>query len=377
MTPFQLAHVPAINAGANALEQLTDLLSTESIQHILVVIDPGVQGAGLEPKILAPIQSTQKAIIVSALPPGEPREAFIQETRAKVTDPLHTAVVCVGGGSALDAGKLIANLLPSEKPVSDFRLANEPLPENRPLLICVPTTSGTGSEATCVAVVAEDDGVKNWFWGPGLKPNHIVLDPTLTCGLPPFVTAITGVDALVHAMEAATNKNAFSANNLYCYEAIRLVSENLRTAIGEPDNLTARGNMQLAATLAGIGIDNAGTAIAHNIAHALGSIAHIPHGLAVAMGMAATLEWNIEANPSAYKGVASAMGLNSVDELPKAFKTLVSDVKIDLTVSHEGLTNETLAAVMQQPENIAMANANLRTVEENDFFTIAQWVLDA
>ena len=143
-------------------------------------------------------------------------------------------------------------------------------------------------------MLSDDDGVKFWYWGSALKADRVVLDPELTVALPAHLTAATGVDALVHAIEACTNRNAFVANDLYGLEAIRLVARHLATAVSEPGNLEARGGMLRAASLAGIAIDNVGTALAHNIGHALGSLMPIHHGRAVAIAMAATLPWNVE-----------------------------------------------------------------------------------
>ena len=138
----------------------------------------------------------------------------------------------------------------------------------------MPTTSGTGSETTRTAILSDADGAKLWFWGEELKADEVVLDPELTVSLPPHLTAATGIDALVHAVEAATNRNAHPANDIYAHEAIRLVARHLVDGRREPRNLAAREGLALAAALAGTAIDNCGTAIAHNIGHA--------HGLAAA-----------------------------------------------------------------------------------------------
>ena len=117
-------------------------------------------------------------------------------------------VVCLGGGSALDAGKLAAVMLGTDAPIADFRLAAKPLPEKSVPIVCVPTTAGTGSEMTGISVVSDASKTKFWFWGSPLEADLALLDPELTVGLPPKFTAMTGMDALVHAIEAATNRNA-------------------------------------------------------------------------------------------------------------------------------------------------------------------------
>ena len=174
--------------------------------------------------------------------------------------------------------------------------------------VCVPTTSGTGSEATRTAVLSDAAHAKVWLWGDALKADAILLDPALTVGLPPHLTAATGIDALVHAIEASTNRNANAANDLYCHEAIRLVVKYLARAVNTPADLAARAGLQWAATFAGIGIDNCGTAIAHNIGHALASLRPVHHGRAVGVALRATLPWSVADGDPAYAAAAAAMG---------------------------------------------------------------------
>jgi alcohol dehydrogenase class IV len=207
--------------------------------------------------------------------------------------------------------------------------------------------------------------VKYWFWAPALKPDLILHDPEIVIGLPPAITAATGIDALVHAIEAATNLNATPLNNLFAYRAIELVRRWLPIAVAEPSNLEARAGMLEAATLAGVAIDNAGTAIAHNVGHALGSIAGVPHGRAVAIGMAATLAWNVDADPDVYAPVADAMGVaGGAAALADAFLDFVRQVGVDLALP--GLQAGRLAAQMDAPENAAMLRSNRRPVAVED-----------
>lgn len=207
-----------------------------------------------------------------------------------------------------------------------------------------------------------------------------MLDPVLTTGLPTHLTAATGVDALVHAIEAATNANANAANNLYAHEAIRLVVKHLRRAVEKPDNVEARGGVQWAATLAGIAIDNCGTAIAHNIGHALASLRPIHHGRVVGLALRATLPWNIENDDGVYAAAAAAMGEPAhATKLPGAFERIVRDVGIKVSLAgegHDGITPAQLAAQMARPENSAMRRSNRRAVSDTDLLHLAQLMLN-
>jgi alcohol dehydrogenase class IV len=249
-------------------------------------------------------------------------------------------------------------------------------------LVCVPTTSGTGSEATRTAVLAAPDHSKVWLWGDQLKPGQIVLDPALTVGLPPSLTAATGIDALVHAIEAATNANANVANDLYCHEAIRLVVANLLQAIESPADLAARAGMQRAATLAGIGIDNCGTAIAHNIGHALASLRPVHHGRAVGLALRATLAWNAADDAAGrFAAVAVAMGEPpDAGRVPGAYEQLLRRAGIRVSLAgegHDAIRPADLALQMARPENEAMRRSNRRPVTDADLLAFAHEVLTA
>ena len=152
------------------------------------------------------------------------------------------------------------------------------------------------------------DGAKTWLWGNAMRAAEVVLDPELTIALPAALTAGTGVDALVHAVEAATNRYANAANNLYADAAIGLAARHLERAVSHPKDIPAREGMQRAAMLAGIAIDNGSTGIAHNIGHAMGSLRKIHHGRAVGVALLAALPWNIETDDGRYAACATAMG---------------------------------------------------------------------
>ena len=205
-----------------------------------------------------------------------------------------------------------------------------------------------------------------------MKADEVVLDPELSVSLPPHLTAATGIDALVHAIEACTNRNAFAANDVFCHAAIGLAARWLRRAVAEPADLEARGGMLLAAAYAGIGIDNAGTALAHNIGHALGSLAHIHHGRAVGVAMLRTLDWCCTGDDGRCAAAARAFG--SGRNLPEAFAEIAGEVGLDLSLGTD-LSPERLAAQMARPENAAMRLSNRREVRDEDLLPLARRVL--
>lgn len=342
---------------------------------VLLVADSGLTPLGIVDRALASLAAAGLRPSVYAEIAGEPKEAQVDAARQLGQAIGAAAVVCLGGGSALDAGKLAAVLIGSTEPVGAFRLAAKPLPERRLPLICVPTTAGTGSEMTGISIVSDVRKVKYWYWGPAMEADLALLDPELTFRLPPGFTAMTGMDALVHAIEAATNRNATPQSDVAAFQAVRLVAAHLRRAVQEPRNVEARAGMLDASALGGLAIHRAGTALAHNIGHALGSLAPVPHGLAVTLAFAATAEWVVAGNREAFADVAEAMGEGAdADSVPAAFRKLATDIGLDLNTAAAapGVPAERLAAQMAAPENAAMRNATKRTVTDDDLKRLAE-----
>lgn len=375
---FTLNRAPAARSGPGETAALTALLNAAPADApALLVFDPALAAVGVVETVEAAARAGGRPISSTILPPGEPKEAFVRAAVSDARAARPAAVVCVGGGSAIDAGKLIACLLDAEDDVARYRLNAAPIPPRRAALICLPTTAGTGAEATTTAILADDSGVKHWFWADGLAPDAVILDPALTTGLPPGPTAATGFDALVHALEAATNARATAPNSVYALHAVRLVRDYLPSAVAAPTDLIARGRMQEAAFFAGLAINNAGTGVAHAIGHALGSLTGMPHGRAVALGLCASLDWSIDGFESAFLGVADAFEVAEVRDLPGALSAFAEDVELDMAIGAAGaaLTVETLARQIAQEENAAMLAASRRPVAEDDLAALARKTL--
>ena len=297
-------------------------------------------------------------------------------------------VIGLGGGSALDVAKMAAAIAPSSEPAEHYALAVNPLPASSLRKICIPTTSGTGSETTKVSVFTNAQGEKVWAWGSNLSADLALLDPRLTVGLPAHLTAATGIDALVHAIEACTIRRANPMNDAVCLQAIRMIVEHLPRAVSTPDDLDARGYVQIAASAAGIAIDNSGTGIAHALGHALGALGHVHHGRAVGLALRAALAWNAEAAPARHAGVATALGVPSegrkqadvLAELAPRFDSFVRSTGLAVSLAKDGLGKkdcERLAALMMAPENRAMRDSNCRPITAADALMLSQAVLSA
>jgi alcohol dehydrogenase class IV len=384
MASISLDRVPRIIQGAGALEELAAVLgglaSSGTIRSVLLVADPGLKATGMIDTAARALRAGGYAVNVFDEVQSDPTMAQADSTAARARTAHAQAVIALGGGSAMDLGKSVAAIAGAAAPASHYGLCANPFPAARLACICVPTTSGTGSEATRTAVLTDAEHRKVWLWGDALKADAILLDPALTAGLPAHLTAATGIDALVHAIEASTNRNANAANDMYCHQAIRLVVQHLRRAVSDPHDLAARAALQWAATFAGIGIDNCGTAIAHNIGHALASLRPIHHGRAVGLALRATLPWSVAHGDAAFAAAAQAMGeAADPQRLPGAFERLLREVGVKVSIAgegHDAITAAQLAQQMAAPENEPMRRSNRREVRDQDLLAFATAVLE-
>jgi alcohol dehydrogenase class IV len=377
-TAFALAAVPEIVFGPGRLADVGApalALAGGRERLVLLVADPGL--LGVTAAASEALASAGLEVAVFDAFHSDPSLAQVDAGAALARDTNAAVVVAVGGGSTLDIGKLIAAVAAADAPAETYALCANPLPRDPLGKICVPTTHGTGSETTRTAVVSDAGGHKLWCWGNPLRADTVILDPELTVGLPPGLTAATGADALVHAMEAATNRNANPGSDVYAFAAIRHVTRWLPRAIAQPGDLEARGMLLLAAAHAGIAVDNAGTSIAHTIGHALASLRPIHHGRAVALAMRATLPWNVEDGDARWAAVAEALGgPREASAVPGLFERLLRTSGVAITLDGaDDLRPEDLAAEMATAANRPMRLANRRTVSDDDLLRFAHAVL--
>lgn len=375
-----LDRIPSMVQGEGALAEIGPLAVTLGGQgaRVLLAADPGLKASGMVDEAASALRKAGAAPIlfddIKSDPTTMQADAGVALARAERA----ALVVALGGGSALDIGKVIAAAAPSDASTQAYALCAAPFPAGALPKICVPTTSGTGSETTRTSILTDTAGNKVWLWGDEIKAERVVLDPALTVGLPPHLTAATGIDAWVHAVEAATNSRHNPANDLYAHAAIGLVARHLERAVSHPTHLAARAGLQLAAAFAGIAIDNAGTAIGHAIGHAMASLRSIHHGRAVGLAMLATLGWNLGEDDGSFAGVARAMGEgDDPARVPAAFERLLraTGVRVSLAGEFDGVTAEQLHAQMLRPENGAMLDANRRRPGEADLRRFAETVL--
>jgi len=309
-----------------AITQLGVLCQQLGITRPLIVTDKGIVAAGLLKRAIAPLAAIGLQAVsyseVVADPPESVVLAAVDYARGYEAD----GVIGFGGGSAMDTAKLVALLVRSGESLSDIYGVDQAKGPRLPLVL-VPTTAGTGAEVTPIAIVTTGESTKMGVVSGRLLPDVALLDAELTLGLPAAVTASTGIDAMVHAIEAYTSvhkKNAYS--DMLARQALQLLSRNLLTVVQDPDNLAARQEMLLGATLAGQAFANAPVAAVHALAYPLGGQFHIPHGLSNSLVLPEVLRYNSSVVANAYAELAPfVMGA----ELPRGNDLFVTNALID------------------------------------------------
>ena len=281
-----------IIAGHSALEHVPFELSTLGAKRPMILTDAGVRKAGL----LAPVEAALQVAIFDDVPP----DSSLATVRAAATtyrDNDCDAILAIGGGSVIDTSKAV-NILVSlggDDLMAYAGAHNLPRPL-KPLFV-IPTTSGTGSEVTLAAVISDPErSVKLPFASYYLMPNATVLDPRMTLTLPAHITAMTGMDAMTHAVEAFTCLAANPISDAYATAAIQKIANNLLVAIDEPRNADARLELAQASTMAGIAFSNAMVGLVHALGHATGGVCHLPHGLCMSLYLPYALEYNKSVN---------------------------------------------------------------------------------
>lgn len=380
MQPFSLAATPEIIFGNGRLAELPARVTAMAgrATPVLLIADPVLSTFGIVKRVVGALSAAgHEAALYNGFS-GEPKHVDIDKAAFLARNHKAKAVIGLGGGTALDTAKLAAACAVSGKRAESYQLCEAPLPRGPLPLIAIPTTAGTGAEATRTVIFSNGRHEKVWAWGDELKPLVTLLDPELTVGVPPAVTAATGLDALVHAIEASTNRNRHDASDLYCHRAIALITASLETAICEPGNLESRGALLLGSCYAGIGIDNCGTALAHNISHAMADLTTIPHGRATGLAMLATIDWVKEGNREAYARVARAMGgPEDAEHAVSAYERLVRGSGIKISLIGDGLElhrPEKLAEHMASPANTPMRKSTARDISDADLLMLAERV---
>ncbi len=380
MNPFTLFNAGRIVAGAGSLARLSELAAEFKAGRVLIVSDKGVAAAGLVEPARRALAAAGLAVTVIDNTPPEPD---VKDVDA-VMDAARSAggidlVVGIGGGSAMDVAKIVAVLL--AHPVSLRDLLNKaPIPGRGLPNVMVPTTAGTGSEATPNSIIlVPEDELKVGIVSPLLMPDVVILDPLLTLSLPAHVTASTGMDALTHAIECYCSKKGNPFSDLYGLEAIRLIARSLRRAHDDGRDLQARADMLLGAFYGGACIATSSTTAVHALAYPLGGKYRIPHGLSNAILLPFVMEFNLEGSEPRFAAMARAMGLKVDGMADRAagerfiaeLVDLNADLGIKSTLRDKGVAEADLDGLVEGAAKVTrLLDNNPRPMSRSDMRTI-------
>jgi len=342
--------------GSGAVEKIGQEAQILKAKKALIITDPGIIKSGLLQTVEKPLQSVGISFAVFDGVEPDPKIEVAEKGRELAKQEGIDLIIGLGGGSSLDIAKVTSILVTNPGKIDAF-LGIDLIPNPGVPLILVPTTAGTGSEVTPIAILSDiREKLKKGVVSAYLFPEVAILDPKLTVGLPPSVTAFTGMDALTHAIESYTSLNATDVTDLLAFRAMELIAKNLRMAYAHGENLLVRSNMMEGSLLAGMSFANAGVAAVHAFAYPLGGEFHIAHGLSNTLMLPYVMRYNIIGCPDKFAQMARAFGepmegrseLDAAEAAVKFVERLSDDLRVPRRLRAVGIPE---SAIPQMAES--------------------------
>ena len=361
---FNIPSSVIIGGGASA--ELLPQLRRLGAKRVLVVTDAFMVKSGVVARLIAPLQEggIETAVFDGVQP--DPTVQNVRDGLALYSSSGAEAVVAIGGGSPLDAGKAISILTTNPEPLADY-MGYHKIPKAGAPLLAIPTTAGTGSEVTKVAVITDTErDVKMMILDQHLLPVVALVDYELTLSMPAPLTAHVGVDTLTHGIEAYVSRKASEMTDPIALSCIRLAATHLVKAWEEPGNLAAREGMMLSATQGGMAFANSSVCLVHGMSRPLGLLFHIPHGLSNAMLLPAVTRFSLVGAEARYATVARTMGLCAADasdasaavSLVEGLEKLNARLEVPRIRDFKGATLEVFEAALEKMASDALASGS-------------------
>lgn len=380
MTDFTFNTTKSIVSQVGVSARMADVAGSVLGSRVVLVTDKGVRKLGLADPALTSLANAGIEVAIFDDVAADPPESNILALVDFIRDHKATGVLAIGGGSPMDVAKVAALIARSGEQLSDVYGVNVAKGPRLPLVL-VPTTAGTGSEVTPIAIITTGDAEKKGVVSPLLLPDIALLDAELTVGLPPAVTAATGIDAMVHAIEsyasASANNNPISRG--LARQALQLLGANIREAVFNGQNREARSAMLLGSLLAGQAFANSPVAAVHALAYPIGGHFHVPHGLSNALVLAHVLRFNLRDASGVYAEIA-ADAFPQLAEVPlasraeafiEALASLGQELKIPQTLREVNIPREALPMMARDAMNqTRLLVNNPRPVTEADALAI-------
>ena len=380
MSAFTFNTTKSVICEPGAIKRLGEIVKEQMGKKVLLVTDPGLCKAGLLDRATRSLNEAGVEYTlfdgVVADPPVSVVEAALADAREAAVD----GVIGFGGGSSMDVAKLIALLIGGGEKLDDVYGVGQAKGTRLPL-IQIPTTAGTGSEVTPISIITVGETEKKGVVAPQLLPDIALLDAELTLGLPAHVTAATGIDAMVHAIESYTSASANNnpVSKALAREALRLLGANIESAVKDGTNVKARSDMLLGAMLAGQAFANSPVAAVHALAYPIGGIFHVPHGLSNALVLPHVMRFNTETCGEAYAvlatdvfpDLAATPSDQRVNQFIDRLEALSADLGLEQTLREVGIGEEDLATLASDAmKQTRLLVNNPREVSETDALAI-------
>jgi alcohol dehydrogenase class IV len=375
-----------ISFGLGAIGQLSENIKEVGINKPLIVTDPGLTQTKVLQNVQNVLQNAGVAYGVFSDVHPNPLDEDISKALDVYCSEGCDGVIGLGGGSALDAGKVVRVMAVNDGRVNDYDCTtggNLKIKGPLPPMIAIPTTAGTGSEVgRCSVITSVALGLKFMVCHPLMMPALALLDPELTVGLPDFLTAATGMDALAHCVESLTAPVFHPMCDAIAIKGIELVAQCLEKAVKTPTDLEARAYMQLAAMMGAVAFQK-DLGAAHSLSHALSAVCHVQHGLANAIFLVPVMKFNREIASYEYSKVADCFGINTLglsdleaaDKAIEAVADLIKNIGLPVTLSEVGVKESHLNELAKKAFLDPCHRTNPRPCTENDLFALYKEVL--
>lgn len=386
MALYSQISIRRIIGGEGSITQAADVAKSFNAKNVVLITDKGVYDLGLTKTCEDALKSAGLAVHVINDVPPEPSVAQVNDIFNQAKAVNCDLLVAIGGGSSMDTTKLVSLMLKNDITLEQMVKGAKPTVKGVPTLM-VPTTAGTGSEATPNAIVlVPEENLKVGIVCDFEVADAVILDPTLTQGLPKHITANTGVDALCHLMECYISKKATPLSDAFALAGIKLVGESLRECYNNGANLAAREKMLLASCYGGICIASSSTTAIHALSYPLGGRYHIPHGLSNAILMPLVMDVNKNSCKEKYFEMARALGLDvngkSQDEVAQLFVDELYAINRDLNVKCDlkavGVTLDVIDSLVEGASKVTrLLNNNPKDLSKDEMREIYVKLLKA
>jgi len=358
---------PEFIFGCGARDQAGRYARNFGAHRVMIVTDPGIIAAGwVDPLVKNLKEFKLEYFLFDRITPN-PHDEEVMDGAAFFQKNYCDLIIAIGGGSPMDCAKGIGIVHSNKRHILSFEGVDE-VPVPAPPLICIPSTSGTSADVSQFAIINDRlRKVKIAIVSKTVVPDAALIDPEITCTMDPFLTACTGMDALTHAIEAYVSNAHSFITDLHALQAIRLINENLLTAIHEPNNIEARSQMMIASLHAGLAFSNASLGAVHAMAHSLGGLLNLPHGECNALLLEHVVNFNFSAEPNRYCEIASELNLEpNKQSLVEGLADLRRSAEIDETLGQIGVQKDNISELASKAINDPCMATNPREVTQKD-----------